>query len=366
MRASSTRRRLVAVALLSLLLPFGACAEDDDPLASASASVAAESPTPSATPATDSFPVTIEQSVGDVTIPSAPTRVVALDFPSADAAIALGVIPVGMQEITYISGGVQEWTKEALGSAPTPELFNQDNGFPFETLARLDPDVLLATNTYPLITENWSQLNAIAPVVGHVDEPGGDDWQDGFRKIATALGKTAEGDRLLAEAEDVVAQARDDHPEFLGKTASFFNYVPGDSLYAISSNDDVSMRFIRDLGFAGAPTTVTELGNSGGVAAERAAISPERYPLLEADVILGTSPAPTGIDELEANDLFARVPAVERGSFLGFGMGPATAMAFPSILSVQWAIRELIDDLANAVRTEESSTSPSSATSSLG
>lgn len=363
MRAILTRRGPVALTLVCLLVPLGACADDDDPLASASASTAVQTPTASATPATDSFPVTIEQSVGNVTIPAAPTRVVALDFPSADAAIALGVVPVGMQDITYISGGVQEWTKEALGSAATPELFDQDSGFPFETLARLDPDVLLATNTYPLISENWSQLNAIAPVVGHVDEAGGDDWQDGFRKIATALGKTAEGDRLLAEAEDVVAQARDDHPEFLGKTASFFNYVPGDSLYVISSNDDVSMRFIRDLGFAGAPTAVTALGNTGGVASERAAISPERYPLLEADVILGTSPAPTGIDELEDNDLFARVPAVERGSFLGFGMGPATAMAFPSILSVQWAIRELIDDLSAAVQAEDESPSPTASAS---
>ncbi|GAA0620009.1 iron-siderophore ABC transporter substrate-binding protein [Sporichthya brevicatena] len=366
LRSRRVRRGCAALALV-VLAPLTACANDDDPLASSSGSSSAstaETPTESAAPAADSFPVTIEQSVGNVTIPSAPSRVVALDFPSADASIALGVIPVGMQNITYVEGGVQEWTKEALGTNPVPELIDQDNGFPFEQIAALDPDVILATNTYPLITENWSQLNAIAPVVGHVDEAGGDDWQDGFRKIARALGKTTDGDRLLAEAESVITQTKRDHPEFLGRTASFFNFVPNDGLYVISSNDDVSMRFIRDLGFAGAPTSVTALNNSGTPVSARALISAERYSVIDADVLLGTSTDPAALDELENSDLFQRVPAVARGSFLGFGIGPATAMAFPSILSVQYAVRELIDDLADAVRADETAGASASPTSS--
>lgn len=69
-----------------------------------------------------------------------------------------------------VPGGMQEWTKAALGNHK-PEMFNSDQGFPFETLARLDPDVFLATSTWPLIAESWDKLNAIAPVVGHVDGP---------------------------------------------------------------------------------------------------------------------------------------------------------------------------------------------------
>jgi iron complex transport system substrate-binding protein len=60
------------------------------------------------------FPVTIDQKLGPVTIEHKPTRVVALDFPSADAAIALAVVPVGMYEVSYVDGGVQQWTKQAL------------------------------------------------------------------------------------------------------------------------------------------------------------------------------------------------------------------------------------------------------------
>ncbi|MGH3926008.1 MAG: hypothetical protein ACRDTT_24645 [Pseudonocardiaceae bacterium] len=55
-----------------------------------------------------------------MTIEKPPTQVVALDFPSADAAIALGVVPVGMYDVSYVEGGVQQWTKEALrGEEPS-------------------------------------------------------------------------------------------------------------------------------------------------------------------------------------------------------------------------------------------------------
>ncbi len=341
MRTSRTRRALAAFAVAALLCPLAACADDDDPIVPSS--TAQEEPTASASPSADSFLVTIEQSAGNVTIPSAPSRVVALDFPSADAAIALGVIPVGMSEVTYVDGGVQEWTKDAIGSAAVPTLFNSDAEFPFETLAELDPDVLLATNTYPLVEESWEMLNAIAPVVAHDEGPGSDDWQDGFSKIALALGKTADGDRLIAESQDALADVRSDHPEFEDKTASFFNYVAGDGLYVISSNSDVSMRFLQELGFAGAPEDVLELGEADGAQYDGTSSSSEPDPL----------------NDLEESSLFTRVPAVSRGSFLSVGIGPATALAFPSVLSVQWAFRELIDDLADAVKADEQDESSS-------
>lgn len=358
MGALRIRRGLAGLAVLTALLPLAACGDDEDPGPSASE---ATTPTASSSAAPDTFPVTITQTAGDVTIPAAPTRVVALDFPSADAAIALGVVPVGMAELTYIEGGVQEWTQDALGT-DAPELFNQDNGFPLEKIAQLDPDVILATNTYPLVTENWRPLNAIAPVVAHVQAAGLDTWQDGMRKIALALGRTGRGEQLIDETEQAIARVREQHPEFDRATASFFNYVPGDGLYVINTNDDVSMRFLRELGFAGAPPTVTALTGAGSGGTGRAIVSPERYTVLEADVILGTTSGPdlTAIDELVESELFARVPAVDRGSFLGFGIGPATAMAFPSVLSVRWALDQLIDDLADAVRLSEDATTPTS------
>lgn len=145
--------------------------------------------------------------------------------------------------------------------------------------------------------------------------------------------------------------ARAANPGFAGKTVSFFNYVTEGGLYVISSNDDVSMRFVRDLGFAGAPQSVADLGSKTGPGeSARASLGPERYDVMEADVILGTSSdlAPGVLDKLRADELFARVPAVARGAFVGIGIGPATAMAFPSVLSIPYALREVVPQLAAA------------------
>src|SRR5690606_16826017 len=149
------RMRLLTTVLAVLAaLALAACGGDSGPGSEGSATAEASG----------AFPVTVEQKLGAVTIEAEPKRVVALDYPSADAAIALGVVPVGMAEVTYVEGGIQEWTKEALGGADV-ELFDVEQGFPLETIQRLQPDVILATNTYPLIEERWDELNRIAPVV---------------------------------------------------------------------------------------------------------------------------------------------------------------------------------------------------------
>lgn len=291
------------------------------------------------------YPVTIEQAVGDVVINDRPRRVVALDFPSADAALALGIEPIGMVKLTYLKNGVQEWTRDALGSAE-PTLFTTDTGFPLEKIAELKPDVILATNTWPLIEESWDALNDIAPVVGHLEAPGVDTWQQGVRQVAKALGREKRGERVIASVEADLAQVRKEHPEFAGKTVSFFNYVAGDGLYVINDESDVSIKFLRELGFAGITETVAELPGESG----RAAVSPELYDTIEADLILGTSPDPAGLEEITKDRLFARVPAVERGSFVPLGIGPATAMAFPSALSLPYAAHELVPRLAAGIR----------------
>lgn len=330
--------RLMLVPLAAVVLALAACGDDEsDSSTTAGSATAADA---------GRFPVRVPQALGEVTVEEPPERVVALDYPSADAALALGVVPVGIYEVTYVEGGVQEWTEAALdelGGEP-PDLINTDKGFPLETIQRLRPDVILATNTYPLIEDSWDELNAIAPVVGHVEGPGVDDWRDGVRQVALALGREAEGRKLIADVEEQIARARADHPEIEGKTVSIFNYVEGDGLYVINEEDDASLRFFEQLGLAGLTDEVAALEGEEG----RAKVSPERYRTVDADVVVGTSPDPAALERLERDKLFAKVPAVERGSFVSVDIGKGTAMAFPSALSVPYAIEELVGPVAEA------------------
>ena len=327
-------RRLILVLLAVLATFLSACGGDDDGGASGAAGAAAPG-----------FPVTLTQKTGEVTIPAPPKRVVALDFPSADAALALGATLVGMYEVSYIKGGIQDWTKAKLGGAK-PELLNTDKGFPLEKIAALRPDLILGTNTYPLVADAYDKLSAIAPVVTHVDAPGIDTWQQGTLQVGKALGREAEAKRLIADAEAKVAQARTDHQEFAGTTLAFFNYVAGDGLYAVNADSDFSIKFLTELGFAGVAPEIAALKGADG----RAVISPERYRLLDAGIVIGTSPDPKALEQLRNDPLFARVPAVADGHWVGLGIGPATAMAFPSVLSVPYAVDALVPELSTALR----------------
>jgi iron complex transport system substrate-binding protein len=329
-------RRLLLSLLALLALALSACGGDDDESATAASATT--------TKADAAFPVTIDQKVGAVTIDAEPKRVVALDFPSADAALALGVKPVGMYEVTYVKGGIQEWTKAKLGSA-TPELLNTDAGFPMEKIAALHPDVILATNTYPLVADSYKKLSAIAPVVTHVVAPGKDTWQQGLRQVGKALGRTRQAEALITQTEARVAQAKTDHPELAGKTLAFFNYIAGDGLYAVSSDSDFSIKFFKELGFAGIAPAIGQLKDLDG----RAQVSEERYDVLDADAVVGTSPDPKALDELWGKKLFQEIPAVAQGHAIKIGIGPATAMAFPSVLSVPWAVDQLVPQLSKAL-----------------
>jgi iron complex transport system substrate-binding protein len=67
--------------------------------------------------------------------------------------------------------------------------------------------------------------------------------------------------------------------------------------------------------------------------------------VIEADVIMGTSPTPEALDEFARGALFRRLD----GAWISLDLGPATSMAFPSLLSIPYALDELVPRLAEAV-----------------
>jgi iron complex transport system substrate-binding protein len=300
------------VALLIAALALAGCGDDKRPAAAS---------------------VTIDNKLGSVQIEGRPVRVVALDFPSADAAIALGVVPVGMADISYVDGGVQEWTHAALGGK-RPELLDVDAGIPLERIAALRPDVILATNAVGL-AESWDELNRIAPVVAGLKGEGVDPWQDVALRIGRALGREIRARELVRDVEAQIAEAR----RFDGRTISFFNFVGG-TPYVINSESDFSIRFLSELGFELPPAVAALKGEDG-----RAQISGERLDVIEADVIMGTSPTPDALDEFARGALFRRLD----GAWISLDLGPATSMAFPSLLSIPYALDELVPRLSEAV-----------------
>ena len=185
--SSATRamRRVAALAMLGLCLALAACGDDDD---------AAGGPNTTTAPSNRPIPSRSPPSTAARRSRKRPARVVTLDNQATDDALALGVVPVGMAKVTFVPGGIQSWTKQALGGE-RPKLINLDSAIPYEQVAALRPDLILATNTYPLEERSvYDRLSRIAPTVHFVDGSLSDSWQDVMRRGSVARAAcTAEG-----------------------------------------------------------------------------------------------------------------------------------------------------------------------------
>ncbi len=120
------------------------------------------------------FPVTIDHAFGQTTIAEQPERVVTWGWASQDAVVALGVVPVGIPEFTYggDENGALAWTKDAVAAlgADFPQILPQADGVPFEAIAALEPDVVIAPYS-GLSEDEYNRLSQIAPVVAYPENP---------------------------------------------------------------------------------------------------------------------------------------------------------------------------------------------------
>ncbi len=333
--ATDAVKRVAALALFGLCLAIAGCGDDDDAAGGASSTSAPEQ---------SAYPVTIASKHGSATIAKRPARVVTLDNQATDDALALGVVPVGMAKVTYVPGGIQSWTKQAL-AGKRPKLINLDSAIPYEQVAALRPDLILATNTYALEERSaYDRVSRIAPTVHFVDGSLSDGWQDVMRRVGQALGQEDRAAQLVADAESEIAAVRERTPEFENKTVNFFNADPS-GVYTINDPKDFAIRFLAELGLRLPPRVVALEGESG-----RAIISAERYDVLDSDLLIGTAVTAPALTKLGRDTLFKRVDAVDDGRYVPLAIGPATSMVSPSLLSVRYATKEVVPKLEAAIK----------------
>ena len=179
------RTRLAAAAAAVLALALSAC--------STGASGSSESGASSSAGADASvFPVTIKHVYGDTVISKVPTRVATLGWSDQDFALALGVAPVGAVKVTW--GGNAKlstpWYDAKLASlgASEPTRYDDADGAPIEEIAKLTPDLILATNS-GVTKEEYDKLSKIAPVVAYPGEAWGTPWQTSLYMVSKALGR---------------------------------------------------------------------------------------------------------------------------------------------------------------------------------
>lgn len=320
------RMRLVLVMLVALGLVASGCAPTDTDAGSASGPTAADSNT--------AFPLTIDSALGEVTIEQQPERVVTIGWGSQDVALTLGVVPVGMQDMSRNTGddsGILPWDRELLGGQEPTLIPASTDEIPFETILSLQPDVILAVNS-GLDEEQYARLNEIAPTVAYPGKPWLTSWQDQTTIIGQALGQQEQAQKLVDDTTALIAKVKSDNPEFADKTVAFGSGTSADS-FNIYLAGDSRVQLLKELGFQIASSVPTE----GDKFAEQ--MSLENLPSIDADVLVSWYLSDEVKNSLEDSPLFSQIPAVLRGGYLPLTDPPMVfATSAISVLSLPWML----------------------------
>lgn len=142
---------------------------------------------------------TIDHVMGTSEVPLAPERVVVIDTTPLDAALALGIQPVGTIQYGVPPGYLEDAVKdiEVVGQ------YNQPN---LETILRLDPDLILGAKS--ISARLYPRLSQIAPTVFIEGAGYSWDWKNNFRLFAEAMGRSEQAEQLLADYQQQLADLK--------------------------------------------------------------------------------------------------------------------------------------------------------------
>ncbi|SNT50990.1 ABC transporter substrate-binding protein [Rhodococcoides kyotonense] len=279
--------------------------------------------------------VTIEHIYGSTTIEETPQRVVTLGVSDADAAIALGTVPVGNTGYSFYETGLGPWTDDAVGDSPLT-LIESDSEPNLEQIAELAPDLIIGINA-GFDEAVYGKLSEIAPTIARPADTAAYTVSrvKATETIATALGVPERGDELNRETAELLDKTKAEHPEFAGRTG--VAVLPYDGQYGAFLPGDARGQFLNSLGLS-IPDAITsqDTGESFFVP-----VSAENIGMLDADVILflGTD---ENIDVVAEHPLFGTLPAAQEDNIIATSIDQRGAITYNSVLSIPYAIDTLV------------------------
>lgn len=341
----------LVIAAVALMLPLAACSTG---ATGSDTSQAAGEPSPDTSSALEGFPVTIEHAFGSTTLTSRPERVATVSWVNADTALALGVVPVGMPEITFGANRDKStpWADAALaeldaswGTADAPAQYSEVDGVNYTAIAKTAPDVILAAYS-GLTKEEYTKLAKIAPVVAYPELAYGTPWETSTRMIGKALGRDQQAEDLVASTGKKIDEEVAAYPQIKGKTFIYANLDPSvaDSISLYTAIDN-RPRLLSAIGMRPAPVVARHAKNGSFFIPWSA----ERADELKADVLVTWVPSDKTRSQIETDPLLRRIPAVGRGSWVADSNDTLTmAVSAASALSLPWALDQFLPELAAA------------------
>ena len=304
--------RLRVLLVVAIVLAATACSGGDDEV---------EATQGGGGSAGGAFPLTIEHAFGETEVEAEPKRVVSVGYTEQDTLLALG--------------------------DAEPEVLTNSDGFQYEKIAALRPDLIIGTNA-GIEEDTYDKLSEIAPTVAHPD--GGEGyfsaWDVQALLIGKALGREDQAKELVDDVKGQFAEAAEAHPEWKGKKAIFLQnaFYEGE---AIAYQEGLSTAFLTDLGFDVPPELEAFKGEEAG---SQAFIPLEQLSVLDtADLLIWGTEKPEDRTALEAEPLYNALEEVRSGDLVFTDGLTAGAIYFTSVLSLPFVLEKLVPALEQVI-----------------
>ena len=296
------------------------------------------------------FPVRIESALGVAEITEKPERIVTLGQGSAETAIALGTVPVGIESYEWGSDetGYLPWIYEAVTEVgeELPVQFTGGEDIDFETIIELEPDVILAPWS-GITQEQYDILNDIAPTVAYPELPWTIEWDQQIEIIGQALGQSEEAQELIDDIERQFDEAAASRPEYAELTFSYI-YTDGPGTLGVFMPHEQRVAMVSKLGLQVDPVVETLPETEGTASAVIGLENADK--LKDSDLIFTFYTDAETRKEIESQELYASIPAIERGSVVvSEDTSFVTASSIINPLTVPWVLDRYLPLIDEAV-----------------
>lgn len=264
--------------------------------------------------------VTVPHALGETVVAATPVRVVALGSQWADAAVAMGVAPVG--RLADVAGIAPPW--RAGGSAAAV-----DPAEPLDQQVReLGPELILLEGALAA-PRTYQQMSAIAPTVPGLDAAPVGRWRDQVGVLGAVL-------REPDEAAEVVA-AVDRRTERLaaktgGRTVAVAWLAGPGQLIAVTDPAAPALEIFTRLGMR-VPDALAALPAEQG----RVVLPVDRLAELDADVLVLAHSPGAGLDAT-ALPGYAELGAARNGTAVLLSQVELAGLEYPTALSVPYLL----------------------------
>ncbi|WP_054023353.1 ABC transporter substrate-binding protein [Bacillus sp. FJAT-28004] len=161
----------------------------------------------------------ITHAMGDTKIEGNPTRIVVLTNEGTEALLALGVKPVGAVK----SWTGDPWYDHIKADMDGVTVVGEESQPNIELIASLKPDLIIGNKLRQ--EKVYDQLKAIAPTVFSETLRGA--WQSNFMLYADAIGKKADGEKVIADYDSRAADFKGKAGDKLNQKVSVVRFMAG-------------------------------------------------------------------------------------------------------------------------------------------